>query len=66
MSLPIGVITGSPPMYTSKELLTSSHEAGLKTGMSRLFQFLSTNLLLTLSTSSTKNFFVDLARVHRH
>ena len=39
------VITGgSPPSYTGQELLTSSNEAGFKTGLVRqLLQFLSTN-----------------------
>ena len=32
------VITGGPPTYTSQEPLTSSDEAGLKTGMSQLLK----------------------------
>ena len=48
LSLPKQVITGGPPTYTSQEPMKSS-EAGLKTGMSQLLKFLSTNLLLTVN-----------------
>ena len=41
--------SGSSPIYTSQELLSSSDEAGFKTSRRQHLQFLSTNLLLSVN-----------------